>query len=150
MAGPTTLTTAQVRQRVAATLAGVDGWIESPVSYDRFPADPGQFSDHKFAVWAPRTIYEGVEAAPGRRPIGGMATTTIGIRWTRAIRADGAVEDGDQALDDEAALQQALADIDRNGGLHLTVEALDRKVVGDGTWMLGEITARATYRSLLA
>jgi hypothetical protein len=142
-----TLLVSEVRARVAAQLATIDGWALSRWTYEAFPfVEPSFYKHHVFAVGCPRTEFGEVESSPTRRgPAGGRVTTTIGVRWLHQIRKDNQTEDYDAALDAENDLVKALVALDRTA-LGVGIVEMRRVVVEEGAWLLGEITASATHR----
>lgn len=115
-----------------------------------FPLDPGQYAHLSFAVGVASTLpTDPIEfSARKRGSYGGEANTAIGVRWTYRLRGDRQVGDLDDALTAEAAALVAIGGA-TSTDVHFLPEELRRQTVGDGTWLLGEITIRAIHRVAL-
>ena len=145
------LTVAELRQRIATLLGSIEGWRESPFPFELFPLDPGRFAHHAFAVGVGRSSFTTpVESSRhrgggSRLETGGLGDTVVAVRWLARLRADASVADLDIALADELELVEALVGITTTD-MHLALETLDRRTVGDGTWLLGELGLTAQHR----
>jgi len=139
-----------VRQRLAAAVEALTvpaPWRESRWNADDFPADPGTYAHLSFAIGAPilrwNSIMESVRHKRGAE--GGLVDGEYTVRWTYRLRADRQVGDFDAALDAEAVLIKAIAGASQVD-CHIGQTQARRRVVGDGTWMLGEVSVIATHR----
>jgi len=142
-----------LRQRVAAAveaLATPSAWRESRWNYNDFPRDPGTYAHLAFAVGAPITRFTTImESYRHKRGAdGGLVDTEFGLRWTFRLRGDRQVGDYDAALDAEAALVQAIAGASLVNA-HIGQTQARRSVVGDGAWLLGEVSIVAQHRLAL-
>ena len=144
------LSVATARQRIAAVLEALPGWHESRWGYDIFPLDPGQYAHLSFAVGVPDTVpADAIQFVARKCGLnGGVANSSIAIRWTYRLRADRQVADYDAALAAEAAALIAIGTA-VSTDVHYMPEELRREVVGDGTWLLGQIRVRATHHMAL-
>lgn len=143
-----TLTVHDLRERVAAALEAIDGWKESRWAYDLLPlAEPGTYAHLAFAVGVPTVRWpDATESSLRKRGAeGGMVETDLRVRWLHRIRGDAQVADYGDAFDAEAAAYKALIGMSKVG-LHLFLVSMSHRIVGDGTWMLGEIQATAIHR----
>ncbi len=139
-----------LRQRLAAAVEALTSpspWRESRWNADDFPADPGTYSHLAFAVAVPITRYSSImESYRHKRGAeGGLVDTEFSIRWLFRIRADRQVADTDAALDAEAVLIKAIAGTSLVDA-HIGQTQARRRFVGDGTWLLGELSVIATHR----
>jgi len=147
-----TLAVSAVRQRIAAVveaLASPAAWTESGWPYGAFPAaEPGQDAHLTFAVGVPSTSFAThIETSRTTRAAnGGAAHTDVRVAWLFALASDGEVSDVDGALDAEQLLITALVGTAHTSGLHVYVEGATRQVVGDGTYLLGEVRLATTHR----
>lgn len=139
-----------LRQRIAAVVEGLatpGPWHESRWNFQDFPRDPGTYAHLSFAVgtpiWRFNSIMESFRAKRGA--LGGLVDTEFVVRWTYRIRADRQVADLDAALDAEAVLVTALAGVAMTDA-HIGISQARRSVVGDGTWMLGEVSLLVQHR----
>lgn len=144
------VTVSALRSRLAAAmeaLATPAAWRESRWSFDLFPADPGQYAHLAFAVGTPTTLPTTVmELVRHKRGAeGGQVTTQFQIAWTYRIRADRQVADYGAALDAEAVALKAITGASQVDA-HFLVTELARRIVGDGTWLLGTIRLDAIHR----
>lgn len=112
------------------------------------PMDPGQFAHLAYSVWLPASDFDASRdsSRTQRGGTGGLLRTGLRVRWTYRLRADAAVADYDAALAAEAAVILALTGISALGGLHLAIQGAAREVVGDGAWLMQEISAIATHQ----
>lgn len=143
------LSVSAARRRIAEVLVAAQ-WRESV-----FPADllglvvgEGLVDLHKcFGVVAPDTTFGSpLESQPRKRgDAGGLVESTFIIRWLYRVRADNAIADYDDALDEEEALVVALCAASRSDGLHLSVGKMVRRTVAGGTFLLGEVTVSAGH-----
>ena len=141
---------ATLRARVAAALEALASpapWRESRWSFDLFPSDPGQYAHLAFAVGAPSTVPTSLSelVRHKRGAEGGQVTTQLRVAWTYRIRADRQVADYDAALAAEAAAVVAVCGTSQVDA-HLLPSELSRRIVGDGTWLLGSISIDAIHR----
>lgn len=149
-----TLPVSTVRQRVAAALAACgtpSQWKESRWPYDTFPAaEGGQFAHLAFAVGVVQTDFGSpIESSlTNRGAQGGLVESQVRVRWTFAIRADGAVADVDAAYDAEGQLLMAVLGLEATY-LHCYAVGMSRSMVGDGAWMLGEASFNVQHRIAL-
>jgi hypothetical protein len=139
-----------LRQRLAAAVEALTlpaPWRESRWNADDFPADPGTYAHLAFAVSAPITRYTSImESYRHKRGAdGALVDSEFAVRWTFRLRADRQVADFDAALDAEAVLIKAISGASLVDA-HIGQTQARRRVVGDGTWMLGELAVIATHR----
>jgi len=139
-----------LRARIAAALEALTSpaaWRESRWSFDLFPSDPGQYAHLAFAVGAPTTTpTAAMELVRHKRGAeGGQVTTALQVAWVYRIRADRQVADYDSALDAEAVALRAITGASQVDVHFLPVD-LTRRIVGDGTWLLGTIRVDAIHR----
>lgn len=141
------LATADLRDRIAAQIATLPGWSQSPYAAELFPLDPDRFADHTFAVLVSRTRWtSGIESSRVTRgtTIGGLVESEIRVRWARSVRPEAGPEDTDSAMADEILVVEALCDSDLSD-LHIRIEESTRELVAD-TWLLCTVSATATHR----
>lgn len=147
-----TLAPSAVRARIAAVVEALTtphAWSESRWPYGVFPtAEPSRDAHLAFAVGIPSTTVDGhIESQRGSRgAAGGVAHSSVRIAWLYSLTGDGGVSDYDAALDAEATLLAAIGAVAKTDGLHLSIESATRKVVGDGTWLVGEVGLSAQHR----
>ena len=150
------ITVANVRQRVAAAIEGLTHQPEPTATamefhesrWDLVGATEPQGAAHgAFAVLALSTKF-GSEVESSHRSRGqliGTARTDIGVRWLYRLRAEAYVSDFDDALDAESRIYQALTH-HRSDGLRVSVIEMRREVIGDGTWLRGEVVVRTDHQ----
>jgi len=74
-------------------------------------------------------------------------SSSVSVRWLHRVRADRQVADYDDALDSELALMAAIAKIDNDPDLSLRLDSIpSRSIVGDGTYLLGELSFIVLHR----
>lgn len=114
-------------------------WRRSRHAPGRFPgvADTRDEAHHGFAISLPETspVTEGRQ-----RPTPGLySATAVLIRWGHRLRADGASDDYDAALEAERRLVAAIETLDRDPAMHPRVIGLGRSETPDGLLFLGEL-----------
>lgn len=145
-----TVTVAALRQRLAAVveaLATPSAWRESRWSWIAFPLDPNTYAHLSFAVGATTSRFADLaeSSRTKRSATGGLVITDYVVRWTYRLRGDAQVSDTDAALAAEQLLITALCGTAQTDA-HVMVSSMRRDVVGDGTWLLGEIAVTAHHR----
>jgi hypothetical protein len=151
------VTVATVRQRVAAAIEAVTFQPDPTVTAMAFHesrwdlvangAEPQIAGHGAFAVLALATKFgnEVESSQRSRAQLIGLARTDIGVRWLYRLRAAAYVADFDHALDAEARIYQALTH-HRSDGLRVSVLEMRREVIGDGTWLRGEVVVRTDHQ----
>jgi hypothetical protein len=150
------VTVATVRQRVAAAIEAVTFQPDPLVTAMAFhesrwdlvgATEPSIAAHGAFAVLALATKFvSDVESSQrSRAQLVGLARTDIGVRWLYRLRAAAYVADFDHALDAEARIYQALTH-HRSEGLRVSVLEMRREVIGDGTWLRGEVVVRTDHQ----
>lgn len=139
-----------LRQRIAAAVEALTlpaAWRESRWSFDLFPSDPGQYAHLAFAVGVARTAPAAAQEMirHKRGAEGALVTSEISIAWTYRLRGDRQVADYDSALDAEAVLIRAITGASQVDA-HLIPVEMGRRVVGDGSWLLGTMRLDAVHR----
>lgn len=101
-------TTAEVRQAIAARVAGMTAptgltWTQSPYLYDLFARDNAGVADGAFAVGIPSSTLEG---GPGgvRNQSFGWVTSEVHVKFTIAVAPKDQNTSFDMLLDAEVAL----------------------------------------------
>lgn len=147
------LTVAQVRQSVAALVEAV----ASPIAFHESRwdlvsgAEPQSEGEGAFACIAGTTKFASeVEASRRTGRTEGVVQTSLAVRWLFALRAESYVSDFDAGLAAEAAAYKAITAASGATGLRLSVLQMSREVVGDGTWLRGEIQLRADHSLALS
>ncbi len=139
-----------IRQTVAAAIKahGTAGWLESPWPYPLFPGpEPRQILDRGFAVGLLDTRLETKDKQV--LAVGTLATTTVGVRFSRLITGEDQLAEYDAALEAELDLVAAiLADRDLAASLRLD-SVITREIVADGTVYLGELRFSCRHRYAL-
>lgn len=135
-------------------------WHESPWHYDVLAQAVTQANAHlSFAVGFPQTSFvDPQESSRTRRAtqsaaggqVGARVQTRVIVRWLHRCRADAMRADLDAAHDAEALLVAALCDDLTLTSVHLRIDSLSRRLVGDGTYLLCEVEAEAEYRQAIA
>jgi hypothetical protein len=142
-------TVAQVRQAVAALIEAV----AAPIAFKESRWDlvagvePQPAAHGAFAVVALSTVFasEAESSRRVRQANEGVVQTAIGVRWLFRVKADSYVTSLDAAYAAEAAAYGAITAASASTGLRLSVLELRREIVGDGTWLRGEIVIRADH-----
>ena len=131
-------------------------WHESPWHYELLPQSTTQPHAHlSFALGFPQTsfvdpqessrIRRATQSAAGGQ-VGARVQTRVVVRWLHRCRGDRLREDLDAAHDAEALLVAALCDDLLTTSLHLRIDGLSRRLVGDGTYLLCEVEAEVEHR----
>jgi hypothetical protein len=137
------LSPSAIRQRVETALVAALGALvpvgrKSSTTYDRFPmGDALDRTSHSFAVGLPRSASLPVRQlqAAGQIP----TESSLGVRWTWLVKVDDQVASYDAALDRELVIVNAVLDTVGNRGPAPVWLSADRKIIGDGTFLLGEL-----------
>ncbi len=139
-------TVTQIRQRIAAAIATIEGWTESRHPADRLGKDTKSQAHQAFAVSLPDTTTKD----PGHKTAHGVyCKTQVQVRWSYQLRDDAVVSDTDAALTAETALVAAIfTQTDGTGISSLTVDTRRRASTPEGTHLVGEI--RLTVAHFLA
>ena len=141
---------ATLRARLAAVVEGLTSpspWHESRWSWVAFPLDPNTYAHLSFSVGSTTSRFADLSESSRvkRAATGGLVITDYLVRWTYRLRGDAQVSDTDGALAAEQLLITALCGVSQTDA-HLMVASMRRDVVGDGTWLLGEIAVTAHHR----
>jgi hypothetical protein len=140
-----------LRPTIALSILSTLGsdWVEATVPYAILPDNVSRQTAHRcFAVGLIRT--EANEDRQKRSP-GFYSTTSIGVRALIRVRADlgpssldgATLNDEDAALKDEASLVGALRLAGESTPIH--IDAIERRFVGDGTYLLIDVSAVAYH-----
>jgi hypothetical protein len=118
---------ATIRQRVAAALAGLSGWSESPVDFDVYTLRNYDSLQHRgFAVGIPSTT-----TSDTRQRGKALSTTQVVVRWGYRIVTDGQVAAGDAATTDELAAIAAIRTMDESEVGRPRLESITRRTSGE-------------------
>ena len=100
----------EIRAKVAAAIANLSGWRQSPYPWPMFPADSGLDQHQSFAVGVVESSpVAPVESSRILRPVAGVHVTRLSVRWLSRIRLDGALSDYSAALASAITVRSALA-----------------------------------------
>ena len=139
------LAPSEIRQRIAAAIRTLDGWTESRWVYDLYPLETSSLAHRSYAVGVSSSTP--VDRDRQRRAVGVLMSSSVSVRWLHRVRADRQVADYDDALDSELALMAAIAKIDNDPDLSLRLDSIpSRSIVGDGTYLLGELSFIVLHR----
>ena len=131
------LSPVEIRQAVAASIAGTlgpDGWRESPWAYDLFGRSGRELRHLEYAVGVPQTTP--TRRDEQRRSVGANVLTTVSVRWSYALQADGQVAGYDAALLGEAAVIDAVLAVGTLRPEHVDVT---RRAGADGVTVTGQL-----------
>lgn len=102
-------TLVEIRAKVAAAIAGLSGWRESPYPYPIFPSESGIDGHLSFAVGLTGSDpLSEIESSRVLRPVAGLHTSRLSVRWLCRLRVDNGVADYDAALASVLSLRAAL------------------------------------------
>lgn len=145
------LSVRRIRQRVQDAIAAAMGpgsTVSPPWHASRYawPIFPGSGDTRKIVTRAYAVGIVGTEVDPRSRQHRGtagddaLATTTVSVRYTCSLRADGHVGDYDAALDHEADLVEAVLTMSADPDLNIRLSSIQaRDVIADGTIYVGDL-----------
>lgn len=139
-----TLSVSDIRRRIADDLIA-NGWKASRTHGASYPGqETAKMAAKSFAIYCPSTTLDSpLESRRGA--LGGRCTSEVRVRWLWSLKAAVQVEDGDAALDAENELIHTLLAVSQID-CHISVSSCSRSIVGDGTYLLGEISLEVIHR----
>lgn len=145
-------TTVQVRQKVAQVLADLPVWTESSFAYDLFQVggDASSFEDQSFCVGIPSTQFTDprIESSIRKRGVdGGVAVSTVRVRWFYRLPPGMTVSSYDGALAAEADLLHAVLAL-QSTDFEVWCTGMDRRVNGAASesWVVGDLAFAVSHR----
>lgn len=140
-----TVPVSTVRTRVATALAALPSpWQASPWIAGVFPADPTPDLHRRWAVSVPSSTVQEPRRGWVDTALSGSGSTvrhvrarsSVRVEWCHYVGTEDMVADYSDALADEATVIQAATKLDTTDTSELVLDAVSRRVVGDGAFLL--------------